>query len=75
MANKSETRQFAETFLLFLVVEFLLYIIVVYFDLLGLKVDNPDPRLNPAMMTFFGLSSLMFIFFVIKIERKPKNNK
>ena len=70
MAKKSETRHFAENFILFLVVEFLLYIIVVYFDLLGLKVDNPDPRLNPAIMTFLGLSSLVFIFFAIKIERK-----
>ncbi len=70
MTKKSETRHFTETFLMFLGVEIILYVIVVYFDLLGLKVDSPDPRLNPAMMAFFGLSSLMFIFFVIKIERK-----
>jgi hypothetical protein len=70
MAKKSETRHFTESFLMFLVVEFILYAIVVYFDLLGLKVDSPDPRLNPAMMAFFGLSSMMFIFFAIKVERK-----
>jgi len=70
MSKKSEGRVFAESFILFIVLEIVLYTIIVYLDVFGLKVSGPNPRKDPALMTFFGLSSMIFLFFILRADKK-----
>ncbi len=72
MSKKTEGRRFAESFILFVLIEIILYTIIVYLDFMGLNVESKNPRKNPAIMSFFGISSIIFMFFIVRADKKPK---
>jgi len=68
MSNADESRRFITLFLLFIGIELILYTLIVYFDLLGLKMDYA--KKDPAFMAFYGISAIVFFFFISKLDKK-----
>lgn len=68
MSNSNDSRRFVILFLLFIGIELLLYTLIVYFDLLGLKLEYA--KRDPAFMAFYGISAIVFFFFISKLDKK-----
>lgn len=68
MSNSNDSRRFVTLFLLFIGIEVLLYTLIVYLDLFGLKLEFA--KRDPAFMVFYGISALVFFFFISKVDRK-----
>lgn len=68
MSNSNESRRFVILFLLFIGIELFLYTLIVYFDLLGLKMDYA--KKDPAFMAFYGVSAIVFFYFISKLDKK-----
>ncbi|MFT5646646.1 MAG: hypothetical protein ACI976_001328 [Aureispira sp.] len=68
MSNSNESRRFVILFLLFIGIELLLYTVIVYFDLFGLKFE--DAKRDPAFMVFYGISAIVFFFVISKLDKK-----
>lgn len=68
MSNSNSSRYFVTLFLLFIGIEILLYTLIVYLDLLGLKLEYA--KRDPAFMVFYGISAIVFFFFISKLDKK-----
>ncbi|WMX12547.1 MULTISPECIES: hypothetical protein [unclassified Aureispira] len=68
MSNSNDSRHFVTLFLLFIGIEVLLYTLIVYLDLFGLKLEFA--KRDPAFMVFYGISAIVFFFFISKVDRK-----
>jgi hypothetical protein len=68
MSNTNESRRFVILFLLFIGIELLLYTLIVYLDLFGLKIEHA--KKDPAFMVFYGISAIIFFFFIGKLDKK-----
>ncbi|BDS11021.1 hypothetical protein [Aureispira anguillae] len=68
MSQKNEGWHFAKIFLLFIGLELVLYTLIVYLDLLGLKSDFA--KRDPSFMAFYGISSILFFVFIKKLDKK-----
>lgn len=68
-----EGRYFLLLFTLFIFIEILLYTIIVYFDVFGIKteyVNSRKIRKDPAFMLFYGISAIVFVVFISRLGRK-----
>lgn len=68
MSKKSENRYFTELFLTFIGLEIVLYTLIVYLDIFGLKSDFA--KRDPAFMVFYCISGILFFYFVRKLDKK-----
>lgn len=68
MNQPSETKHFAKLFLSFIFIEILVYTIIVYLDAFGIAIEGPVKK-NPAFILFYGLSSIIFIIFISRINK------
>jgi len=68
MSNSNDSRRFVILFLLFIGIELFLYTLIVYFDLFGLKLEYA--KRDPAFMVFYGISAIIFFFFISKLDKK-----
>lgn len=69
MQEQNENKYFILLFLAFIGIEILLYTLIVYFDVFGIKV-NGNVKKDPAFMMFYGLSAIVFFSFVTKLDKK-----
>jgi hypothetical protein len=69
MNASSEGKQFAKLFLIFILIEVVLYTIIVYFDSFGIAIEGPVKK-NPAFVVFYGLSSIIFVIFISRISKR-----
>lgn len=59
-------------FVSFILIEILLYTIIVYFDVFGIKtayINSRKIRKDPAFMLFYGISAIVFVVFLIRLSR------
>lgn len=67
-----EARYFLILFTSFIALEILLYTIIVYFDVFGIKteyVNSRKIRKDPAFMLFYGISAVVFVVFISRVSR------
>lgn len=72
MTSKSEARRFTELFITFILIELVLYTIIVYFDIFGIKteyINSNKIRKDPAFMLFYGISAIVFGVFLVRLNR------
>lgn len=69
MQEQNEMKHFIKLFLTFIGIEMLLYTLIVYFDVLGVRVIG-NVRKDPAFMMFYGLSAIAFFYFISKLDKK-----
>lgn len=63
---------FAILFVSFILTEILLYTIIVYFDVFGIKteyINSRKIRKDPAFMLFYGISAIVFVVFLTRLNR------
>ena len=68
MSQTSEAKHFTKLFLSFILIEIILYTIIVYFDRFGIAIEGPVKK-NPAFIIFYGLSSIIFVFFISRTNK------
>lgn len=68
----NEGKSFAIRFSIFILLEIVLYTFVVYYDIFELVIETTNPRKNPAITTFFGISTVLFLFFILTADKKRK---
>ena len=68
MSQTSEAKHFTKLFLSFILIEIILYTIIVYFDSFGIAIEGPVKK-NPAFIIFYGLSSIIFVFFISRTNK------
>jgi hypothetical protein len=67
-----EGKRFALRFFIYVLLEIILYTLVVYYDIFDLVIETTNPRKNPAITSFFGMSTILFLFFIVTADKKPK---
>ena len=72
MPHYNEDKSFLKAFLLFLGLEIVLYLIIVYFNLFELNNQHQNIRKNPAIQIYFLAGSLIFLIFINRIGKNPK---
>lgn len=72
MPLSKEGRSFFILFVSFIAIEILLYTIIVYFDVFGIKTEYVNSRKigkDPAFMLFYGISAVVFGVFLVRLNR------
>jgi hypothetical protein len=69
MSESSEARYFVKLFVSFILIEIVLYTLMVYWDVLGIAVEGPVKK-NPAFIVFYGLSSIIFVVFISRTNKR-----
>ena len=75
MSNQKEGRFFVRMFVLFILIEVVLYSIIVYWDVFGIKTDYVNSRKirkDPAFLLFYGISSIVFMVFISRLGRSNR---
>lgn len=69
MSESSEAKDFVKLFVSFILIEIVLYTLIVYWDIFSVAIEGPVKK-NPAFIVFYGLSSIIFIAFISRTNKK-----